>query len=78
LNCPTCGGTQFEYDDEDYDSAKSIKCLSCNIELSKDDLVEGNSENISAHAEEISQEVFEDLQKQMKNMFKGNKFIKVK
>ncbi len=78
LNCPTCGCTQFEHEGEDYDSAKSIKCASCQLEFSKDDIIEGNSENISKHAEEISQEVFEDLQKQMKNIFKGNNFIKVK
>ena len=75
LLCPTCGGDQFEYDGEE---ATLFTCASCQREITKDDLIDENSENIDTNASEIVQEVKKDFENQIRDMFKNNKFIKIK
>lgn len=76
LHCPTCGGTNFEY--EEHDEAAPVKCAGCGLITSRSDLIAANGENIGAHIEQITKEASADLVKQFKNAFKGNKFIKLK
>ncbi|MFA5324842.1 MAG: hypothetical protein WC305_01595 [Bacteroidales bacterium] len=80
LRCITCGDTDFEFNED-----KSwIKCNRCGKEYNGgyDELVELNQENINQELEKTKQEIGEDLQKEMedmfKNAFKGNKNIKFK
>lgn len=51
-------------------------------EITRDELIRENSENISEHVNEIKKEVTNDianeLKKQLASAFKGSKFIKVK
>jgi len=75
LLCPTCGGDQFEYDGEE---AAFFTCTSCQREIAKDDLIDENSENIHVNASEVIEEVKKDFEKQIRDMFKYNKFIKIK
>jgi transcription initiation factor TFIIIB Brf1 subunit/transcription initiation factor TFIIB len=74
LNCPTCGGTQFEHDD----SSDRAKCTGCGLVLTKDSLIEANNENVTAHVGEIKEQVLADLTKSLKDAFKSNKFISFK
>ncbi|MFC3716317.1 hypothetical protein ACFONC_09140 [Luteimonas soli] len=76
LRCPTCGGTQFEFDDAD-DTA-SVKCTSCSLVISREDLISANGDNIGAHVEQIKDDVAADLRKQLQDAFKGSKMFKVK
>jgi predicted nucleic acid-binding Zn-ribbon protein len=83
LLCPTCGGTQFEYnDDEIHDDHATVRCVTCNREMTKDELIHKNSENIEEHISEISKESVDDLARELKKTFKkvlsGNKNIKLK
>lgn len=82
LHCPTCGGTQFEYDDGINDAHKSVHCISCDREMTKDELIHENSENIEEHLSEIGKKVRDDFAKEMRKRlmkaFKGNKNIKFK
>jgi hypothetical protein len=75
--CPTCGESQFEYDPENLDDYSLVKCNCCQMTMTKAHLVDANSENISAHVEEIGKELVEDLSKDLKKLFAGNKFIKI-
>lgn len=76
LNCPTCGHTEFETSEDENNPL--VKCVSCNRETTKDDLINENGENIDFNIEEVADEVLEDLSKMFKNAFKGSKNIKIK
>jgi len=59
-----------------------VTCASCGRELTRDELIRENSENIEEHVKEMGKEVTEELGRELKKQlaaaFKGNKFIKVK
>lgn len=82
LHCPTCGGTQFEFDHDINDANMSIRCISCNCEMTKEDLIRENSENIDEHVSEMGDELHDEfvkeLRKSFKKAFKGSKNIKFK
>jgi len=81
LICPTCGGDQFEFEDGE-ERIQSAKCVSCGRAFTKDELAKENSENISAHVEEMGQEITRDFAKEMrdtlKRAFRGSKTITFK
>lgn len=78
MHCPTCGTTGFSYTE----GAELIKCASCGREMTRDELMRENSENIQEHADEIAKkavaELGDELKKALRDTFKNNKFIKVK
>jgi len=80
--CPTCGNTEFEFDQDNGDDNSIYKCVSCNRELTKAELMRENEENIHIHTKEIGDEVVKDLadefKKSLQSAFKGNKHIRVK
>lgn len=82
LYCPTCGGTAFETAGGPAELIATVKCASCEREISKDDLLAENSENISEHAKEMGKEIRKDaaaeFRKSLKKALRGNKFIKLK
>lgn len=84
LVCPTCTSTKFEFDEnlKQDDASPSYKCVSCENIISKNDLMQSNSENIEEHQKEIGKkiaaEIAEDLKKSLKKAFRGNSFIKIK
>jgi uncharacterized Zn finger protein (UPF0148 family) len=71
LICPTCGGTKFEHDEHDENSA--VTCASCGLQISRSDLVDGNGENISAQIEQVKSEVVADIKAQLQQALKGFK-----
>lgn len=82
LLCPTCGGTQFSPVSPDDIESEIQKCASCGREITSDELIRENSENIDEHLNEIKKEVAKDvvseLKKQLAFAFKGSNFIKIK
>ena len=82
LQCPTCGGSQFEYGEDIDNDHASVRCIGCDRILTKDELIQENAENIDEHAQEIGKEALDDFAKKMKNdlkrAFRGNKHIKIK
>ena len=78
LLCPTCGQNQFEYEPEGLDDNSPMKCIHCQLILTKAQLIEANRENVSAHVKEMSEAIISDLQKDLTRAFSGNKYIKIK
>lgn len=66
LHCPVCGHTQFKLDKE----SEIAECADCGNELSKDELISENSENIQTHVNEIKDKITQDLIKSFKRKFK--------
>lgn len=77
LNCPTCGGTEFEYQ-SDNDDTQPVKCPGCGLTTTKAELIASNSENIAAHMDEIKEQLLKDVTQSFKDAFKGNKYITIK
>lgn len=82
LLCPTCGNTEMESLEGPHDLSNLFKCNGCGLEISKDDLICSNQENINTNIEEVkaeaTKEVQAELDKMLKNAFKGSSFIKIK
>ena len=71
LQCPTCGGTQFEYDNETISSnEQTVKCVQCTRETTKQALFDENTENINAHVSQVGNEVVKDLSKELNKTLK--------
>ena len=81
LFCPTCGGSQFSPLSPDDIESELQQCASCGREITRDELIRENSENIDEHVKEIGKEITNELalelKKQLASAFKGSKFIKV-
>lgn len=75
LLCPTCGSDQFEYDEDDM---SLVKCSSCDREMTKDQLIEENSENIQVNVDEVKNEIEKDFEKKVKDIFRNNKNFTIK
>jgi Zn ribbon nucleic-acid-binding protein len=71
LVCPTCGGTQFEYEKGVDETIEVVKCVSCEQELTKDELIRENRENISEHVKEVGKEIVKDAAEALKKAFKS-------
>ena len=82
LLCPTCGSDQFSHDGADAQTSVLLTCGNCGLEISKDDLIRANSENVQEHVTEIGQAVVKDLQRELheslKKAFRGSKNIKIR
>jgi len=82
LFCPTCGGTQFLPVIPENIESELQRCACCSREITCDELIRENSENIDEHVKEIGKEVTNELalelKKQLASAFKGSIFIQVK
>jgi predicted nucleic acid-binding Zn-ribbon protein len=82
LLCPTCGCSDFSYDEGADKTVQIMTCASCEQELSKDELIQENSENIDEHLSEIKKDAMKDiadeLRKSLKKAFSGSKNIRIK
>jgi hypothetical protein len=78
LLCPTCGGNHFESESGTAETVEILSCARCKRKMTKDDLIEANSENVSEHINEIRRELVEDVREQLKRAFSNNKFFKIR
>ena len=73
LLCPTCGNSDLIIENE-----VNIVCPNCNRTMTKDELINENSESINAHVDEVKKEIVQELNNQIKNIFKGSKNFRIK
>jgi len=82
LLCPTCGCSDFSYEEGSDETIQVMTCASCGREFDKDELIRENSENIDENLSEIKEEVVKDaaeeLRKYLRKAFFGNKNIRLK
>lgn len=82
LLCPTCGATHFEYESGENEAIEIVKCASCGRVLTKDELLNENSENIQEHVSEITEQATKDIVKEfqdsLKKAFSGNSNVRIK
>jgi transposase-like protein len=74
LTCPTCGASSFETIGQNDGDKAICTCTSCGRSLSKDELIELNSENVQAHVDEVKKMVVEDITNEFRKIFSGTKF----
>lgn len=70
LLCPTCGSDQFSQQEASGAAVQMVTCARCGREMTKDDLIQENSENVAAHVDEVKQEIVDDIRKQFARIFK--------
>ncbi|WP_417560804.1 ECs_2282 family putative zinc-binding protein [Marinomonas sp.] len=82
LLCPTCGCSDFSYNEGVNETIQIMICASCGREFNKDELIQENSENIEEHLFEIKDQVAKDLadelRKSFRKAFSGSKNIRFK
>lgn len=82
LLCPTCGCSDFSFNEGVDETIQMMKCTSCEREFNKDELIQENSENLDEHLSEMKKEIMNDLtnelQKSLKKAFSGSKNIRFK
>lgn len=69
MQCPQCGGEQFEMPENPQDH-DWVRCDFCNYKLTVADLKEANQEQMAAVAKELAKEVIGDQMKKLKKRFK--------
>ncbi len=79
MQCPTCGNTDFKYDDEN--ETGLIECVSCNRVMTREELLSENGAHIEAHLDDVKTEVVKDAHNEISNMLKkafgGSKHFKI-
>ncbi|MBA7557908.1 hypothetical protein ES705_50690 [subsurface metagenome] len=82
LLCPTCGCSLFVYRQGVDEAIELAKCVSFGREITKDELIRENSENINENVKEIGDQIVKDMAKELKESlkkaFKGSKNISIK
>ncbi len=66
MQCSTCGGSEFEFGDEN----GPIRCNGCDRLYSREELKRENGERIEAELDVMKAEVFADVRKDLGKMFK--------
>lgn len=78
LHCPTCGCTDFSF--VEHDEEERVTCTQCERQMARFELIEENAELMTKTQNEIAKEaqkqIKAEMEKMLKNVFKGNKNIK--
>ena len=69
LLCPTCGGSEFSYDDNPEEG--QLTCVSCKREIYREELIRENSENINEHITEVKNGIKKEIADEFRKMFSG-------
>ena len=69
LHCSTCGGDQFEDDDELEEGP--VRCVGCGRTFAREEVIRENGEHVEANVEEIKDEVMRDFGAGLQKAFKG-------
>lgn len=76
MKCRVCGNDQFSALESDIVSIDEsldetiVKCSDCGRECSKAELLEDNQHIIDANVEDLKDEAFKQIEKELKKMFK--------
>lgn len=66
MQCPTCGGESFEHDDD----SPHVRCMRCDLTLTKEELRDGNGTRIEDEVETLKAEILKDVKADFAKMFK--------
>jgi hypothetical protein len=81
LQCPSCGGIDFESRGSD-DPSAIVERTTCHRMGSREQLINDNAEHIEIHKQERAQQAIADFkkgfEKKLRDAFRGNKFVKLK
>ena len=66
MQCSTCGGTDFEFEDSD----GPVRCTGCDRTYDRQELIRENGERIDPHIDEMKSEIMSDVRKDLSKMFK--------
>ncbi len=66
MQCPTCGGESFEHEKDN----SEVRCVRCELTLTKDELREANGGRIEEEVEALKAEVMKDVKADFAKMFK--------
>jgi Zn ribbon nucleic-acid-binding protein len=82
VRCPTCSSTEFSGASEAGDETEVLTCVGCGLEITHQDLMNSNRENLGEHAREIGKEAADDfakeLRKKLQDAFRGARNIRIK
>jgi hypothetical protein len=78
LLCPTCAGSEFEFDIEIEKEMRIYQCIGCDRSFDHDQLMHSNSSRIEAEVSAIGQELIGDTVKMLRKGLSGNKLFKLK
>lgn len=66
MQCSTCGGTQFEFGEDD----GPVRCTGCDRTYAREELIRENGARIDSQIEEMGADVFKDVKKDLSKIFK--------
>jgi hypothetical protein len=78
LLCPTCAGSEFDFDDEVDETVRLYHCAGCGGSFDHEHLMLANSARIDAEVDALGEEVVKDALKKLRKSFEGNRFIELK
>jgi uncharacterized Zn finger protein len=76
MKCSVCGNDQFSIIGESVEDMQKasddteVKCSDCGRVITKEQLIEDNSQIIDANMDDFKEEIMKQLQKDIKKMFK--------
>lgn len=74
MQCSTCGGTQFEFEDD----AGPFRCVGCDRTFAREELMRENGGRIEGEVDAMKDDVVRYARDQLRKAFKGSKHIKLK
>lgn len=66
MQCSTCGGTDFEFEDSD----GPVRCTGCDRIYNRQELIRENGARIDSHVDEMKTEIMADVRKDFSKIFK--------
>ncbi len=66
MQCSTCGGTAFEFEDE----CSPIRCVGCDRIFIREELVRENGTRTESEVEDVTAQLVADIRKDFSNIFK--------
>ncbi len=77
LQCPTCGGTEFEGVEDEAPEA-SVECTTCHRSTAREQLIDDNAEHIAIQQKEMLDSITKDVEKDLRDALRGNKYFKLR
>lgn len=66
MQCSTCGGADFEFEDED----SPVRCVGCDRIFMREELVRENGARIESEVEDVKAQLVADIRKDFSKIFK--------
>ena len=66
MQCSTCGGADFEFEDE----SSPVRCVGCDRIFMREELVRENGARIESEVEDVKAQLVADIRKDFSKIFK--------